>query len=62
MKVFKETSIYTDEQKVSVFYEADSIILRLSEDKTPCFRMYLNKEEALELSIILKNYSDELKK
>lgn len=57
MAVFKETTIFTEEQKASVFYESESIILRISEENTDDTRLYLTKEEAIELANILTQYA-----
>lgn len=59
MAVFKETTIFTEEQKASVFYESESIILRISEENTDDTRLYLTKEEAIELANILTQYSND---
>lgn len=59
MAVFKETTIYTEEQKASVFYESNSIILRIQEENTDDTRLYLTKEEAMELANILIQYSND---
>lgn len=62
MAVFKETTIYTEEQKASVFYEANSIILSIAEYKEPTIRLYLNNEEAKELAKVLLQYSGNIQK
>ena len=57
----EKKQVNTYSQQACVYYEGNDIILLLSEG-LPSFKMHLNKEQALELSIILKKYSEELKK